>query len=194
MNSKAINKNISNLEDKVDNFLDKINSKNKSKIVVEKYNNSDFGNYDSEEENEEDLLEKEFEATSSSESLPKNYGFKWSDEEIKIVFDTLLKGESKDLSESDSTTKKLAKKLNRSNGGVYVLIKKTVFERYIGGEEPNQIASELNLTYKSVKQMIKSFIVKDSDDMIGLLEKENKLLQLKIQNIKLKKELKELVK
>ena len=96
------------------------------------------------------------------------------------------------MAESDKTVRKIAKKLNRSTGGVYVLVKKNVFEKYIEGQEPEQIASKLNLTFKSVRLMIKSFILFNSDNMIGLLEKENKLLELKINNIKLKKELYEL--
>ncbi len=100
----------------------------------------------------------------------------------------------KDLVESNNFIKKIAKKLNRSVGGVYVIIKKTIFDKYLNGQDPESISNEFNITFQSVKSIIKSFISFDSDKTISLLEKENKLLELKINNIKLKKELKELTK
>jgi len=71
-----------------------------------------------------------------------------------------------------------------------VIIKKTIFDKYLNGHDPESISNEFNITFQSVKSIIKSFITKDSDITINLLEKENKLLKLKIENIKLKKELK----
>ena len=207
-----------NSNSKVDIFLEKINSKNKSKIILEKYNKTE---YESSDDLEKDLSELDSESSQINQleqkedsdqmdqmdqmdeleheletkyniGLPKNYGSKWSQNEISIIFEKLKKGEIKDLTESNNYIKNIAKKLNRSVGGVYVIIKKTIFDKYLNGQEPESISNEFNITFQSVKSIIKSFISFDSDNTIGLLEKENKLLKLKIENIKLKKELKEL--
>lgn len=193
MNSNAI-KNSNNL----DNFLDKINSKQKSKIIFEKYSNipdlvSDLESdleisSDSEEISQlESELEKNF-----NQELPKNYGSKWSGQEISMVLTILAEGEISDLSESNNKIKQLSKKLNRSIGGVIMQIKKIIFDKYLNGIDPESIANELSIQFIIVKSIIKNYLLKDTDTTINLLEKENKLLTLKIENIKLKKELEKL--
>ena len=216
MNTKTIKNSNHISSNNLDNFLDKINSKKKSNLIFEKYdgnisNKSNKSNgsdelvestesdelVESEEmdelvESEEiDELEKELE-TNISNGLPKKFGTKWLEEEISIVLVMLKKHKIKDLTESNKTIIRIADKLNRSVGGVFGIIKKTVSDRYINGEEIEEIANELNLTFQTVKSIIKSYLIKDSDNIINLLEKENKLLKLKIENIKLKKELKEI--
>lgn len=196
--------------EKVSDLLNKINIKSKSKIILEKYDsddeNRDLSNNESldqisesetdqidkieqlEQLDQMDELEKELELK-YCKNLPKNYGSKWTETEIQIVLDKIKKGEPKDLTEYDSTIKKLAKKLSRTTGGVFTMLKKIVFEKYLNGQNPEIIGTELNITFRSVKSIIKIFLIYDSDDTINLLEKENKLLKLKIDNIKLKKEL-----
>ena len=58
--------------------------------------------------------------------------------------------------------------------------------------EPDTIAQELSISFMTIKSIIKNYLLKDTDSTINLLEKENKLLTLKIENIKLKKELEKL--
>jgi hypothetical protein len=58
--------------------------------------------------------------------------------------------------------------------------------------DQSQISSELNLPLKSVKSIIKIFIDKECENEIKILEKENKLLKLKIENYNLRKELKKI--
>ena len=224
MNSKAINisnnlnnPNNSNNSNNLDNFLDKINSKqkskSKSKIIFEKYSNIELENNiepDFDLETESDLeseeisqLESESEEISQLESeleknfnqdLPKNYGSKWKPEEISMISGILTKGKISDLDGSDKQIIKLSKKLNRSVGGVLMQIKKIIFDKYISGMEPESIASELSISFLIIKSIIKNYLLKDTDSTINLLEKENKLLTLKIENIKLKKELEKLTK
>jgi hypothetical protein len=204
MNTKTIKNSTNNLSNNLDNFLDKINSKKKSNLIFEKYdqNQSDeqdesaesVDSVESEEqvESEEiDQLEIELESNIMN-GLPKNFGTKWLEEEILTVLAMLKKHKIKDLSESNKTIIRIANKLNRSIGGVFGIIKKTVSDKYINGADIEEIATELNLTFQTVKSIIKSYLIKDSDNIINLLEKENKLLKLKIENIKLKKELKEI--
>jgi len=216
MNTKTIKNSNHISSNNLDNFLDKINSKKKSNLIFEKYdgnisNKSNKSNGSDElvestesdesdksdksdelvESEEIDELEKELE-TNISNGLPKKFGTKWLEEEISTVLVMLKKHKIKDLTESNKTIIRIADKLNRSVGGVFGIIKKTVSDRYINGEEIEEIANELNLTFQTVKSIIKSYLIKDSDNIINLLEKENKLLKLKIENIKLKKELKEI--
>ncbi len=197
--SSNLNNSKKNYSSKVNAFLDKINSKNKTKIILEKYNDDEVDENESNLEkelsdinsNSSQIEELEYELeTKYNTGLPKNYGSKWSQNEISYIFEKLKKGDLKDLTESSEVIKKIAKKLNRSVGGVYVIIKKTIFDKYLNGYDPESISNEFNITFQSVKSIIKSFITKDSDITINLLEKENKLLKLKIENIKLKKELK----
>ena len=50
----------------------------------------------------------------------------------------------------------------------------------------------LNIIYKNVKSIIKIYLDNNCDNEINILEKENKLLKLKIENFKLRSELKEI--
>ena len=106
-----------------------------------------------------------------------------------MISGLLVKGKISDLSGSDNQIIKLSKKLNRSVGGVLMQIKKIIFDKYIGGMEPELISNELSISFMTIKSIIKNYLLKDTDSTINLLEKENKLLRLKIENIKLKKEL-----
>lgn len=124
-------------------------------------------------------------------NLPKNYGNKWSDEDRTILIKLLKESPKLSLDDiNNSIISNLAIKLGRTTGGIKGEIKKIVFNRYIQGISVDDISNELNLTYLNVKSMIRLHLDKDCDDEINLLEKENKLLQLKIDNIKLKNKLK----
>ena len=210
MNSKAINNlnnlNNSNYSNNLDNFLDKINSKqkskSKSKIIFEKYSDipgvennieSDLDlETESESESEEiTQLESELEK-SFNQDLPKNYGSKWTPEEITMISKILARGKISDLAGSDNQIIKLSKKLNRSVGGVLMQIKKIIFDKYIGGMNPESISQELSISFMTIKSIIKNYLLKDTDSTINLLEKENKLLTLKIENLKLKKQFEKL--
>ena len=194
MNTKTTKNSNHISSNNLDNFLDKINSKKKSNLIFEKYDgniSNKFNGSDELVESEEsvksdesdelveseqiDELERELESNISN-GLPKKFGTKWLEEEISTVLVMLKKHKIKDLTESNKTIIRIADKLNRSVGGVFGIIKKTVSDRYINGEEIEEIANELNLTFQTVKSIIKSYLIKDSDNIINLLEKENKLL------------------
>lgn len=131
---------------------------------------------------------------STDVNLPKNFGNKWSDEDRTILIKLLKKSSKLSLDDVNNTViSNLAIKLGRTIGGIKGEIKKIVFNKYIQGISIDDISNELNLTYLNVKSMIKLHLDKDCDNEINLLEKENKLLQLKIDNIKLKNKLKNLI-
>jgi hypothetical protein len=162
-----------------------------------------------------DKLEEEFETKSltkdiiiSNKNLPTNYGNKWTEEEKNILI-KMLKGSTKIVSDDDSSSNnkiilddstirdkiiiKIANKLGRTEGGVKGEIKKIVFDKYMKGEDAESISKELNLVFKSVKSIIKIYLEKECDIEINNLEKENKLLKLKIENINLRNELKNMI-
>ena len=116
-------------------------------------------------------------------NLPSNYGNKWSEEEQKILIKLLNEGNEID---------KIALQLNRTIGGVKGEIRKIVFNKYMQGEDAEKISKELNIIYKNVKSIIKIYLDNNCDNEINILEKENKLLKLKIENFKLRRELKEI--
>lgn len=190
----SFSKNESNKNNKI-----KINNKiiietNDSKKLLESLDN------DSQESLEN--LENEFDME-IKKKLPTNYGNKWTDEEKNILI-TMLKNTPKYPLEDnfpsdnnltkDQVIRQIAEKLGRTEGGIKGEIKKIIFDKYLKGEDPENISKELNLIYKNVKSIIKLYLDKESDNDIAILEKENKLLKLKIENLNLRKTLKELIK
>jgi hypothetical protein len=113
-------------------------------------------------------------------NMPSNYGNKWSDEERKKMIKMLKNGDDVII---------IADKLNRSEGGIKGEIKKIVYSKYIDGIDAEIISKELNIIYKNVKSIIKVCIEQDCDNNITNLEKENKFLRLKIDNIRLRKKI-----
>jgi hypothetical protein len=117
-------------------------------------------------------------------NFPCNYGNKWTEEERKILLKLLNEG---------NEIEEIALELNRSTGGIKAEIRKIVFNKYMQGIDIEIISKELNIIYKNIKSIIKFYLDKNCDNEIYTLEKENKLLKLKIENIKLKNELKEFI-
>jgi hypothetical protein len=125
----------------------------------------------------------EFEIEKNDEiknNMPSNYGNKWTDDERKRLVKLLKNSYEVDV---------IATKLNRSEGGIKAEIKKIVYAKYIEGIDADGISKELNIVYNNVKSMIKAGIDQDCENDINNLEKENKLLRLKIENIRLHKKL-----
>jgi len=114
------------------------------------------------------------------ENMPSNYGNKWTDEERKRLVKLLKNSYDIDI---------IANKLNRSEGGIKAEIKKIVYAKYTEGNDAEAISKEFNIVYNNVKSMIKVSIDKECENDINNLEKENKLLRLKIENIRLHKKL-----
>ena len=137
-------------------------------------------------------LEKEFDSKLNYDELfyPRNHGNIWSDvERIKIV--KLLKKyefTGDDLFDPN-TIKKIAKKLERTEYAVKEEIKKMIYNKFIQGENYENISGSFNIPLSNIKSVLKSYIDKNSQKIITQLEKENKILKLQIDNIKLKKEL-----
>ena len=141
----------------------------------------------------EEELEKELEIISQNnekKDLPENYGNKWTDQDKRILVSMLKDITNKDL---DLNICKIAQTLKRTEGGIKGEIKKIIMDKYLQGESAEDIALTLNILYRNVKSIIKIYLDKDADNEIINLSKENKLLKLKIENIELRKHLKNLV-
>jgi hypothetical protein len=141
----------------------------------------------------EEDLEKELESMSDSnikKDLPENFGNKWTDQDKRILISMLKDIVNKDL---DMNICKIAHTLKRTEGGVKGEIKKIIMDKYLQGESAEDIANTLNILYRNVKSIIRIYLDKDADNEINNLSKENKLLKLKIENIELRKHLKNLV-
>jgi len=123
------------------------------------------------------------------ELLPKNYGNKWTDEDKQELILLLKQSVNKEIDYSN-----IALKLGRSEGGVKGEIKKMIITRYLNGEEADLIAIDMNIQYKFIKILIKSYIDNEIDSDINNLEKENKLLKLKMENMELRKNISNIVK
>lgn len=118
----------------------------------------------------------------SLDNIPKNYGNKWSDEDKTQLINFLKQNKNKEIDYLS-----IADKLGRSEGGVKGEVKKMIISRYLSGEDANIIALDLNVQYKFVKILIRSYIENEIDNDIISLEKENKFLRLKMENMELRK-------
>ena len=170
-------------------------STKKYKYLLENYDKNDTTNENSLEDIvEDDLIDLEEELNYKVQTtLPKNYGNIWIDNDRKIIIELLQKSNIIENFHDHSIISKIANKISRSEGGVRSEIKKIIFNKYINGKEINEISNELNISENDIKYIIKVYLQNDSDKYIKLLEKENKILNLKIENLKLRKELSKLV-
>ena len=178
------------------NLYSKNISINKSKRLV-------FELEDESENISDDELEKEFELQ-VNKKIPINYGSKWTDKDrnelIKLLKNKKKENENGKIISYDNELElkkvfilEMGNKLGRTEGGIISEVKKIIFNMYMNGDTPEKISNDLNLTFKAVKSIIKIFIDKECEQEIKTLEKENKLLRLKIDNYNLRKELKNLL-
>jgi len=150
----------------------------KSKIIDNSSElNDSLDNKSKSNENNSDLYD-----TLNLDNKPLNYGNKWSEEDKKQLIELLKENKDKEIDYNH-----IATKLGRSEGGIKGEIKKMILTSYLQGEEPDNIANNYNIQYKFVKILIKTYIDKEIENDIQNLEKENKFLRLKIENIELRK-------
>lgn len=129
-------------------------------------------------------------------SNPKNYGNLWSDDERKIILSCLKKNKEQDNSNiyNEHVIKKIAKKTERSEFGVKEEIKKMIFNDYMGDfNSLDQLSLKYNIPERNIKILIKLYLEKYGEKMLYPMEIENKILKYKVENLKLKKELRELM-
>ncbi len=179
-------------DDNLKNIMqDKILIYKNNKLISDSEDEENNFNTNSDKNSDEEL-EMELESKSI---LPKNFGNKWTEKDKKKLLSYLTDSKSNISFQSDDPLIiKLATKFSRSVGGIKAEIRRIVFEKYMSGFDIENISFELNIIYRDVKQIIKLHLEKESENEISLLEKENKLLKLRIENIKLRKELNQIQK
>ncbi len=182
------------IEEDVDNKFYNISDNDNSDDTDESDSDSVSTNLKSKPDDEYDNLEKELEHK-INKNYPKNYGSKWSDKD-KLKLEKYLSSSKYQMfyDSDDILINKLAKKFGRSIGGIKAEIRRMVFEKYISGQDSESISKNFNIVYRDVKQIIKLHLERESDYEINILEKENKLLKLRIENIKLRDEFKNITK
>jgi hypothetical protein len=179
------NKINNNVEIDLEKELQKINLYQSSSI--KNFNKKKYISSSESDTNSESLSDLEIELENK---LPCNYGNKWTDSERKILINSLKTSEKIVLDDvNKNKINGIAKKLGRSDGGVIAEIKKIIYDKYTNGNSVEIISDDLNLVYKDVKSIIKIYLEKECENEIINFEKENKLLKLKIENIKLRNEL-----
>jgi hypothetical protein len=196
------------IEDKIikNNFING-NNTNKNDLSENDLSENDLSENDLSENdsnikyaNQDDIelekLDKELSLKSGYNSLlyPKNYGNMWLDEERKKIIKLLKKNEfDKNYGLFDeSIIFDIAKKLQRTEYAVKEEIKKMIYNEYIEGSSYEKISEYFNIPVGNIKLILKIYIDKNSQKIINQMETENKLIRLKIENIKLKKELYEI--
>jgi NADPH-dependent 7-cyano-7-deazaguanine reductase QueF-like protein len=134
-----------------------------------------------------------------SENQPKNYGNLWTDDERNIIIKCLKKNDFSGVNKSnlydESVIQKIAKKTERSIVGIKEEIKKMIFKDYIWEFYTySKLSVKYNIPEQNIKILIKLYLEKYGDKILSPLEIENKILKYQVENIKLKYELKELLK
>lgn len=188
MSSFSSNNNENKLSEQEQNELDELENL---------FNSSDSLNNVNSKNNTKQIFKKTNQIKTSNNLLnfvdeldkPKNYGNKWSEEDKTELIKLLNENKNKEI---DYVF--IANKLGRSEGGVKGEVKKMILSRYLNGEDAEKISIDMNVQYKFVKILIKTYLENEVDSDINNLEKENKLLKLKIENIALRKNIFELSK
>jgi hypothetical protein len=158
------------------------------------------------ENNELDILHDEIELEKLEDELytkshiiknyPKNYGNLWNDDERKIILSNLKKNNyiNNPNLYDELVIEKIAKKTERSEHGVKEEIKKMIFNDYIYNLYSYcELANKYHIPEHNIKLLIRIYIEKYAKKILYPIEIENKILKYQIENIKLKKELKELL-
>lgn len=178
----------------------------KNNNIYNNYNNNENDNID----NELDILSEEIEIEKLENELntkmrelknhPKNYGNLWTDEERKIILKYLKKNSftietgATNLYD-ESVIHKIAEKTERSEYGVKEEIKKMIFNDYIGEfDSYTKLSIKYNIPENNIKILIKLYLEKYGKKILYPIEIENKILKYQVENIKLKAELRELIK
>jgi hypothetical protein len=204
----SYNKSISSVNNYIENKI-KSGKIIKNNTIYNNYNNNVNDNIDN-ELNELDILSEEIEIEKLENELntkmrelknhPKNYGNLWTDEERKIILKYLKKNsfsiETGATNLYDETViQKIAEKTERSEYGVKEEIKKMIFNDYIGEFDTyTKLSIKYNIPENNIKILIKLYLEKYGKKILYPIEIENKILKYQVENIKLKAELRELIK
>lgn len=135
-----------------------------------------------------------------SNNQPKNYGNLWTGDERKIILKYLKKNDYSKINNcsslyDESIIKKIAKKTERSESGIKEEIKKMIFNDYIWNFDTySKLSQKYNIPEHNIKILIKIYLEKYGEKILYPIEIENKILKFQVENIKLKLELRELVK
>jgi hypothetical protein len=123
--------------------------------------------------------------SSDNINKPKNFGSKWTDSERENLLNMI----SKD-NDVDENIIAISIKLERSEGGVRGEIRKMIIFRYLMGDDSETITDDMNLPLSYTKMIIKNYLDKDAEADIIILKRENELLKLRVENVKLQNSLK----
>jgi len=198
----SYNKSVSSVNNYIENKI-------KSTKIIK--NNTDNINSNNDDElNKLDILSEEIEIEKLENELntkicefknhPKNYGNLWTDEERKVILKYLKKNSfSTEMGTinlyDESVIQKIAKKTERSEYGVKEEIKKMIFNDYIWEfDSYTKLSTKYNIPENNIKILIKLYLEKYGNKILYPIEIENKILKYQVENIKLKAELRELIK
>lgn len=187
--SMSVNTNYKTLKNKKINSVNNFIENNINNLIINDNDN------DIDYDNEIDILEKEFESKYKSNiNLPKKYGNMWNDDERFIILQKIKKNNyiNNDSLFDEKVIKKICSDLERTEYGVKEEIKKMIYNDYILGNNYASLSIKYNIPTQNIKLLLKLYMEKNGNKIINTLENENKILRLQIENIKLKKELKEL--
>lgn len=174
----------------INNFM---TTKIKHDKMIKQINDDTDSLYD---EIEIEKLENELYNKSHSINYPKNYGNLWNDDERTLILNYMKKNTNFNNTSlyDDKIILKIAKKIERSEIGVKEEIKKMIFNDYIGEHcSLSKLSIKYNIPESNILILIKKYLEKNGKKCLYPIEMENKILKCKIENIKLKKELKELL-
>lgn len=115
---------------------------------------------------------------------PSKFGCKWTSDEKEYLYNNIKK------EQMDDVIIDIANKLSRTEGGVRCELRKKIIELYLTGEDDESISDNYNIELLFVRKIIKMYLEKNAENDLIILERENKLLKLRLENAKLQNELK----
>lgn len=137
---------------------------------------------------------KQIRLINTPNEYPKNYGNIWRDDERKKILKFLENNNYEDIFGifDEKIINNISKTLGRTEYAIQEEIKKMVYNEYISGYSHEIISKKFNIPIPNIKIILKLYIEKYHSKIINQLEIENKLMKLKLENIKLRKELEEI--
>lgn len=144
-------------------------------------------------ENNDEQSDIDVSSELSQLSYPKNHGNYWSELEREFILKSLSHSNITNSSNffDDANIEKISKKIERSEYAVREEIKKMIFNEFIKGIDCDEIAIKFNMPIQNIKLLYRNYIDKHGKKFIENIRMENKILKLQIENLKLKKELRD---
>jgi hypothetical protein len=195
-------KKSSSINELIDNHISNNNLITDNSLLENESNESNQSNQPNESNESNQIKINDIDETFDSDNIdseisqliyPKNHGNYWTSQEREFIIKSLSSSIITNSSDffDEENIEKMSKQIERSEYAIKEEIKKMIFNEFIKGVEYNDIANKFNMPVQNVKLLCRNHIDKHGKRFIANIRMENKILKLQMENLKLKKELRE---